>query len=131
MEQLVEFYVKEIVRLHGVPKTILSDRDSRFTSNLWQCVQQALGTKLRFNIAFHPQTNRQTKILNQILEDMLRAYALEFKGSWCKHLPLVEFAYNNSYQATIGMPPYEALYRRNCRSLIHWLETGERKLLEE
>ncbi|MCQ7926324.1 hypothetical protein NP234_24385, partial [Salmonella enterica] len=126
MEQLAELYVKEVVRLHGVPKTILSDRDSRFTSSFWRCVQQAMGTKLRFSTAFHPQTDGQTERLNQILEDMLRACTLEFKGSWCKHLPLAEFAYNNSFQATIGMPPYEALYGRKCRSPIHWLETGEK-----
>ncbi|KAK6160453.1 hypothetical protein DH2020_003834 [Rehmannia glutinosa] len=60
---------------------------------------------------------------------MLRTCVLDFQGQWSKHLPLIEFSYNNSYQATIGMAPYEALYGRNCRSSVHWDEVGERKLL--
>ena len=130
MEQLAQLYLKEIVRLHGVPRTIISDRDSRFTSHFWECVQSALGTKLKFSTAFHPQTDGQTERVNQVLEDMLRACALDFKGSWCKYLSLAEFAYNNSYQATIGMAPYEALYGRRCRSPICWYESGEQKELE-
>ena len=130
MEQLAELYVKEIVKLHGVPKSIISDRDSRFTSHFWKSVQAAMGTKLKFSTAFHPQTDGQTERTNQILEDMLRACALDFKGSWSKFLPLAEFAYNNSYQATIGMAPYEALYGRRCRSPIYWHEAGEKKLAE-
>ena len=81
MEQLAQLYLKEIVRLHGVPRTIISDRDSRFTSHFWECVQSALGTKLKFSTAFHPQTDGQTERVNQVLEDMLRACALDFKGS--------------------------------------------------
>jgi hypothetical protein len=67
-------------------------------------------TELKFSTAFHPQTDGQSVRMNQILEDMLRACVLEFKGSWVQYLPLIKFAYNNSYQATIGMPPHEALY---------------------
>ena len=130
MEQLAELYVQEVVRLHGVPRSIISDRDSRFTSHFWKSVQAAMGTKLKFSTAFHPQTDGQTERTNQTLEDMLRACALDFKGSWCKFLPLAEFAYNNSYQATIGMAPYEALYGRRCRSPIYWHEAGEKKLAE-
>ena len=89
-----------------------------------------MGTKLKFSTAFHPQTDGQTERTNQTLEDMLRACALDFKGSWSKFLPLAEFAYNNSYQATIGMAPYEALYGRRCRSPIYWHEAGEKKLAE-
>ena len=89
-----------------------------------------MGTKLKFSINFHQQIDSQTERTNQTLEDMLRACALDFKGSWCKFLPLAEFAYNNSYQATIGMAPYEALYGRRCRSPICWHEAGEKKLME-
>ena len=130
IEQLAQLYVKEVVRLHGVPKSIVSDRDGRFTSHFWECVQNALGTKLKFSTAFYPQTDGQTERVNQILEDMLRACALDFKGSWCKYLCLAEFAYNNSYQATIKMAPYEALYGRKCRSPICWQEAGERREME-
>ena len=88
-----------------------------------------MGTRLRFSTSFHPQTDGQTERTIQILEDMLRACVLDFRGSWSKYLPLIEFSYNNSYQSTIGMAPYEMLYGRKCRSPVHWDETGERQYL--
>jgi hypothetical protein len=129
MDRLAELYVKEIVRLHGVPVSIVSDRDPRFTSRFWRSLQEAMGTKLTFSTAFHPQTDGQTERTIQTLEDMLRLCVLDFKGSWIKYLPLIEFAYNNSYHASIDMAPYEALYGRKCRSPLYWDEVGERKLL--
>lgn len=129
MDKLAELYVQNIVRLHGVPKSIVSDRDSRFTSKFWRSLQNALGTKLKFSTAYHPQTDGQSERTIQILEDLLRACAVDFQGTWEKFLPLAEFAYNNSYQATIEMAPYEALYGRKCRSPVHWDEAGERKYL--
>ena len=75
--------------------------------------------------AFYPQMDGQSERTIQVLEDMLRACVLDHKGSWGKHLPLVEFAYNNSYQASIQMAPYETLYGRPCRSPICWTEVGE------
>ena len=129
MEKLAQLYVKEIVRLHGVPVMIVSDRDPRFTSSFWKSLHKAMGTKLNFSTAFHPQTDGQSERTIQTLEDMLRACMLDFQGSWEKHIPLVEFAYNNSFHASIGMAPYEALYGRKCRSPSHWDEVGERKLL--
>ena len=126
MDRLAELYVQHIVRLHGVPKSIVSDRDTRFTSKFWKSLQDALGTRLKFSSAFHPQTDGQSERTIQILEDMLRACAIDFPGSWEKYLPLVEFAYNNSFQSTVEMAPYEALYGRKCRSPVHWDEAGER-----
>ncbi|KAL0561144.1 hypothetical protein IC582_001564 [Cucumis melo] len=124
-----QLYMSEIVRLHGVPVSIVSDRDARFTSKFWKGLQTAMGTRLDFSTAFHPQTEGQTERLNQVLEDMLRACALEFPGSWDSHLHLMEFAYNNSYQATIGMAPFEALYGKCCRSPVCWGEAGEQRLM--
>ncbi|KAL0561646.1 hypothetical protein IC582_002086 [Cucumis melo] len=124
-----QLYMSEIVRLHGVSVSIVSDRDARFTSKFWKGLQTAMGTRLDFSTAFHPQTDGQTERLNQVLEDMLRACALEFPGSWDSHLHLMEFAYNNSYQATIGMAPFEALYGKCCRSPVCWGEVGEQKLM--
>ena len=129
MEKLAQTYVEEIVRLHGVPLSIVSDRDPRFVSGFWKSLHGALGTKLHFSTAFHPQTDGQSERTIQTLEDMLRACTLDFGGRWDTHLPLVEFAYNNSYQATIGMPPYEALYGRKCRSPLHWDEVGEKAVV--
>ncbi|KAL4025931.1 hypothetical protein IC575_014337 [Cucumis melo] len=124
-----QLYMSEIVRLHGVPVSIVSDRDARFTSKFWKGLQTAMGTRLDFSTAFHPQTDGQTERLNQVLEDMLRACALEFPGSWDSHLHLMEFAYNNSFEATIGMAPFEALYGKCCRSPVCWGEVGEQRLM--
>ncbi|KAA0053491.1 DNA/RNA polymerases superfamily protein [Cucumis melo var. makuwa] len=103
-------------------------QDARFTSKFWKGLQLALGTRLDFSTTFHPQTDGQER-LNQVLEDMLRACVLEFSGSWDSHLHLMEFAYNNSYQATISMAPFEALYGKCCRSPVCWGEVGEWRML--
>ncbi|KAJ9699024.1 hypothetical protein PVL29_007877 [Vitis rotundifolia] len=129
MNSLAKLYIQEIVRLHGIPVSIVSDRDPKFTSQFWQSLQRALGTQLNFSTAFHPQTDGQSERVIQILEDMLRACVLEFGGNWADYLPLAEFAYNNSYQSSIGMAPYEALYGRPCRSPLCWIEMGESRLL--
>lgn len=129
MEVMAKLYVEEIVRLHGVPVTIVSDRDSRFLSRFWKSLQEAFGTTLSYSTAFHPQTDGQSERTIQTLEDMLRACALDLAGTWEEHLPLIEFAYNNSYHSSIGMAPYEALYGRPCRSPTCWTEVGEKQLL--
>ncbi|RVW15625.1 Transposon Tf2-8 polyprotein [Vitis vinifera] len=129
MNSLAKLYIQEIVRLHGIPISIVSDRDPKFTSQFWQSLQRALGTQLNFSTVFHPQTDGQSERVIQILEDMLRACVLDFGGNWADYLPLAEFAYNNSYQSSIGMAPYEALYGRPCRSPLCWIEMGESRLL--
>ena len=128
LDQLAKRYVDEIVRLHGVPLSIVSDRDPRFTSRFWGSLQQALGTKLHFSTAFHPQTDGQSERTIKTLEDMLRACVLEFQGSWDDYVTLIEFAYNNHYHSSIGMAPYEALYGRKCRCPVYWDEEGTRIL---
>ena len=77
-----------------------------------------LGTQVNLSTTFHPQTDRQTKHTIKALEDILRDFVINFKGSWDDHLPLIEFAYINSYHSTVQMYPYEALYRRRCRSHV-------------
>ena len=111
LEEFCRLYIREIVRLHGVPVSIVSDWDPRFTARFWKSFQKAMGTELSMSTAFHPQMDGQSEQTIQILEDMLRACVLDLKGSWEEHFPLVEFTYNNSYQASIQMVPYEALYR--------------------
>ena len=125
LERFCRLYIREIVRLHGVPVSIVSDRDPRFTTHFWKSFQKAMGTRLTMSITFHPQTDGQFERIIQVLEDMLRACVLDHKGSWEEHFPLMEFAYNNSYQASIQMGPYEALYGRPCRSSLCWTEVGE------
>ncbi|KAK4382892.1 Transposon Tf2-12 polyprotein [Sesamum angolense] len=128
LDKLAELYVSEIVRLHAVPVSIVSDRDPRFTLHFWESLQGALGTKLHFSTAFHPQIDGQSERTIQTLEDMMRACIMEFKGNWDDHLPLMEFVYNNSFHSSIGMAPYEALYGRRCRGLVCWDVEGLRQL---
>ena len=125
LDKLAELYIKEIVRLHGIPISIISDRDPRFRGKL----QEAMGTQLNFSTAFHPQTDGQSERVIQILEDMLRSCVIDYEGSWDRHIPLVEFVYNNSFQSSIGMAPYEALYGRKCRTPLCWTELSERKVI--
>ena len=129
MDRYAELYVKEIIRLHDVLVSIVSDRDARFTSSFWKSFHRALGTRLAFSTAYHPQSNGQSERTIQTLEDMLRACVIDFQKSWNMYLPLIEFAYNNSFHSSIGLAPYEALYGRKCRSPIHWDEMGERRFL--
>ena len=129
LDKLAQLYVEEIVRLHGVPISIVSNRDPRFTSRFWSSLQDAMGTRLHFSTAFHPQTDGKSERTIQTLEDMLRACVIEFKGRWDMHLSLMEFAYNNSYQSSIGMAPFEALYGRKFCTPVCWDEVGERRLI--
>ena len=111
-----------------MPKIIISDRGTQFTSQFWVSLQHALGTQLRFSTAYHPQTDGQTERVNQILEDMLRACVIDFGAGWEDSLPYAEFSYNNSYQGSIKMSPFEALYGRKCRTPLNWSETGDGKV---
>ncbi|KAJ8749322.1 hypothetical protein K2173_018805 [Erythroxylum novogranatense] len=122
LDQLAQKYVAEIVRLHGIPLSIVSDRDPRFTSRFWKSLQTAMDTRLNFSTTFHPQTDGQSERTIKTVEDMLQACVLEFRGSWDQYLALIEFAYNNQYQSSIRMAPYEALYGRPCRSPLYWDE---------
>ena len=117
-DNLAKLYISEIVRLHGVPLSIISDRGTQFTSMFWRTLHAKLGTRLDFSIAFHPQTDGQSERTIQVLEDMLRACVIDFGGHWDKFLPLAEFSYNNSYHSSIDMDQFEALYGRRCRSPI-------------
>jgi hypothetical protein len=128
VERYAEIYVDLILRLHGVPKTILSDQGTQFVARFWAQVHESLGTKLVHSSSYHPQTDGQTERINQIVEDMLRACVIHFDKAWDKCLALAEFAYNNSYQASLKMAPFEALYGRRCRTPLNWSQVGERTL---
>jgi hypothetical protein len=104
----------------------VSDCGSQFVAKFWEALHKSLGTKLLHSSAYHPQTSGQTERVNQILEDMLRACVLEFPQKWDDYLPLAEFSYNNSYQESIKMAPFVALYGRRCRTPLNWSEPGER-----
>jgi hypothetical protein len=110
--------------LHGVPLKIVSDRGTQFTSKFWERLHETLDTQWSFSSTYHPQTER----VNQILEDMLRACALQCGRSWDKSLSYVEFSYNNNYQESLKMTPFEMLYGCRCQTPLFWSETGERKV---
>nr|AAT39297.2 Gag-pol protein, putative [Solanum demissum] len=128
-EDYAKLYVQEIVRLHGIPISIISDRGAQFTAQFWKSFKKGLGSKVNLSTAFYPQTDGQAERTIHTLEDMLRACVIDFKGNWDDHLPLIEFAYNNSYHSSIHMAPYEALYGRRCISPIGWFEVGEAQLI--
>ncbi|GJY01959.1 putative reverse transcriptase domain-containing protein [Tanacetum coccineum] len=128
MDKLARLYMKEVVTRHGIPVSIICDRDGRFTLNFWRAFQKALGTRLDMSTAYHPQTNGQSDRTIQTLEDMLHACVIDFRKGWERHLPLIEFSYNNSYHASIKAAPFEALYGRKCRSPVCWAEVGDAQL---
>ncbi|GJU79149.1 putative reverse transcriptase domain-containing protein [Tanacetum coccineum] len=125
-KKLTRQYLKEVVSRHGVPVLIIYDRDSKFTTHFSKSLNEALGTQLDMSTAYHPQTDGQSERTIQTLEDMLCACVIDFGKGWDRHLPLVEFSYNNSYHTSIKAAPFEAIYDRKCRSPICWAEIKKR-----
>ncbi|GKA37451.1 putative reverse transcriptase domain-containing protein [Tanacetum coccineum] len=117
IERLTRLYLKEAVSRHEIQVSIFSDYDSRFTSRFWQSLQEALGTRLDMSFAYHPQTDGQSKRTIHTLENC-----------WDRHLPIVEFSYNNYYHTSIKAAPFEALYGQKCRSPVCWAEVGDIQL---
>jgi hypothetical protein len=117
---VARMFVSEVIHLHRIPKKIISDRDSRFTSRFLTSLQLALGTQLNLSTTYHPKIDGKTERVNQVMEDMLRMYIMDNQTHWEKYLPLVEFTYNNSFHSSIRMPHYEALYGRACRTPLRW-----------
>jgi hypothetical protein len=112
VEKYAEIYIARALCLHGVPKTIISDQGSQFMARFWE--------------QLHAQTDGQTERVNQILEDMLRACIMDYQGSWSKNLPWAEFLYNNSYQESLKMAPFDVLYRRRFHTPLNWIEPREK-----
>ena len=118
------------MRLHGIPCKIISDRYSIFTSSFWIELQGALRTKLNLSTTYHPQIDGQTERVNQVLEDMLHMYVMDNQAKWEEYLHLVEFSYNNGHHSSLGMPPYQALYGRPCRTPLSWDRIEDRITVE-
>ena len=129
LNKLVELFLLKIVKYHGVPVSIISNRDPRFTSKFWVAFQEAFGADLIYSTMYHPRTDGQSERMIQTLEDMLRSSVLQFGDDWHAKLDLMEFAYNNNYHSSIGMALFEALYGRACRTPLCWSEVGERPLV--
>jgi hypothetical protein len=102
--KIVDVYMREIARLHGIPRTIVSDRDPKFTSNFWKGFFNGFGTNLNFSTTYHPELDGQIERVNQVIEDMLRMYVMDKPSKWEEYLHLEE------YQTSLKMSPFEALY---------------------
>jgi hypothetical protein len=129
-------FISEVIRMHGLPKKIISYRDSQFTSRFWTSLQSTLGTQLNIRTTYHPKTNGHTERVNQVMEDMLRMYVMDNQTHWERYLPLVDFSYNKNFHSSIGMAPYEALYGRPCIKPLSWERLEDRvivgpKLIQE
>eukprot|EP00253_Pinus_taeda_P013679 PITA_13679 len=118
--QISHIFKQNVFKLHGLPRTIISDHDVKFTSAFWRTLFTELGTQLNFSTAYHPQTDGQTERVNQVAEDMLRDYVMQKPTQWEEYLHLVEFAYNNGYHTSLRMSPFEVLYGRKCRTPSSW-----------
>ena len=110
--EFANLFVKHVFRAHGLPSSIVSDRDPRWTSHFWKTVFTLLGTQLNMSTAFHPQSDGQSERSFRTLQQMLRAFVSPRQDDWAEHLPLLEFAYNNSKQASTGFIPFEMCYGR-------------------
>jgi len=130
--QFANLFMKEIVRLHGLPHDIITDRGTLFTSDLWKEITGKLGIERRLSMAFNPQTDGQTERTNAILEQYLRAYINYQQDDWCGYLPLAEFAYNKGYQETIKNTPFFANYGINpeYEMIGHLIQGGQKKAEE-
>lgn len=118
---VVEIFVKEVVRLHGVLMSIVSDRDPLFRSLFWKELFKLQGTHLQMSMAYHPESDGQTKVLNKILEGYLRSFCSEQPKSWCSILPCPEYWYNTSYQGATKCTPFETVYGRAPRTLTRFI----------
>ena len=114
MDAIARILMKEIFRLHGLLKAIISDRDTKFTSIFWKILFVDLGTQLKFRISYHPQTNGQIVRVNHVIEDMLHMYVMDKPSKWEEYLHLVEFAYKNGMQASLAGSPFKYLYAESA-----------------
>lgn len=103
-------FIKEVMKLHGMPKYILSDRDRLFMSNFWQEIFKMSGTTLSYSSAYHMETNGQTKVVNKIFETHLRCFTSNKLRKWSQWLSWAEYWFNTSFNQSIGMSPFNALY---------------------
>jgi len=122
--QIADIFMREIFRLHGMPKVIISDRDVKFTSTFWKSLFTELGTQVHFSTAYHPETDRQIERVNLMVEDMLRMYVMQQPRKWEEYLHLVEFAYKS-----LKMSPFEVLYGRKCTIPANWNSSKDKLIL--
>jgi hypothetical protein len=114
---IANLFFKEVIRLHGLPRSIVLDRDTRFIGNFWRTLWKKMGTNLMFSVSYHPQTNGQTEVVNRSLGDLLRSLVTEHHSSWDNVLPQAEFAYDDSVNRSTGKIPFDIVYDRQPRGV--------------
>jgi hypothetical protein len=123
---VAQLFMDHIFKLHGMPHSIVSDRDPTFTNNFWQELFRLQGTQLHLSTTYHPQTDGQTEVVNKCLETYLRCFSSERKNQWAQWLPLTEWWYNTSYHTTTHMTPFEAVYGKNHLQFSHTCPVSRR-----
>jgi hypothetical protein len=126
---VADIFLKEVARLHGIPKTIVSDRDLKFTLNFWKGLFKGFRTNLNFSTVYHPESDGQTERVNRVIKNILRMYVMDKPSRWEDYLHLVEFTYNNGYHTSLKMSPFEVLYRRKCNTPVSWDNPTDREVI--
>jgi hypothetical protein len=122
---IANLFFKEVVRLHGLPRSIVSDRDTKFIGHFWRTLWKKIGTNLAFSSAYHPQTDGKTEVVNRSLGDLLRSLVTEHHSSWDQILPQAEFAYNDSVNRSTGRSPFQILYGTQPRGVSELRESEQ------
>jgi hypothetical protein len=126
---VADIFMREITRLHDIPKTIVSDRDPKFTSKFWKGLFKGFRMNLNISTTYHLEFDGQVERVNRVIEDTLRMHVMDKPSKWEDYLHLVEFTYNNGYQASLKMSPFEALYGRKCNTLVSWDNPTDRSVV--
>jgi len=126
---ITKIYMRKIDRLQRIPKEIVSNRDTKCTSNFCRGLFKVFCTNMNFSTSYHPYSDGKIEIFNQVIEDMLRMYVMDKPSNWEDYLNLVEFSYNNGYQYSLNMSTFEALYHRKRNTLVIWDNPTDRVVL--